>query len=68
MTSPPVALAVASAGSERPLRERRKAVFVCPQCTHTSPYDGDWEYVERTDGTAVRCPVCHEQITFRPDF
>jgi hypothetical protein len=68
MTPPPAILSVASGSSERPLRERRKAVFVCPRCTHTSPYDGDWEFRNREAGTAVCCPVCREQITFRPDF
>jgi len=68
MTSPPACLPAASGASERPLRTRRKAALVCPRCTHTSPYDGDWQYVDHGDYTAVRCPACHETITRRPDW
>ena len=67
MTSPPARLSTAPGRSDRPLRTRRKAVLVCPRCRHTSPYDGDWQYVDHESGTAVRCPACHEQITVRPD-
>jgi len=67
MTSPPVSLSVVSGRSERPL-QRRKAILVCPHCTHTSPYDGDWEYVDRPETTVVRCPVCHEHVSVRPHF
>jgi len=67
MTSPPLCLTVASSASEQSLRTRRKAVFTCPRCSHASPYDGDWEYIDEDDRTVVRCPSCHEQISVRPE-
>lgn len=54
--------------TQRPLRERRKAVLTCPRCAHVSPLDGDWIWTDCEEGTEVRCPDCSELLTVRKRF
>lgn len=61
-------LPVGSGSAERQVRTRRKAVLTCPQCSHASPYDGDWVRRHTPDGTEIRCPDCYELLTLRNPF
>jgi predicted RNA-binding Zn-ribbon protein involved in translation (DUF1610 family) len=51
--------------AERPLRERRKAVFTCPRCGRTEPFDGEWRWVDCERGTELCCPSCETVLTVR---
>jgi len=50
----------------------RKAVYVCPDCGHESPVDGDWLVAEREvagDHMEVYgCPVCGGHVLSQPRF
>jgi hypothetical protein len=59
---------VSSGQAERPLRERQKAVLTCPRCTHTSPLDGDWRWIDCDRGTEIHCPDCEQLLTIRTQF
>lgn len=61
-------LPVALGGQKPSVQEQRKALLTCPRCSHESPPDGDWRWVEYRQGTEVRCPDCNELLTVREQF
>ncbi|MFC7135205.1 MULTISPECIES: hypothetical protein [Salinibaculum] len=56
---------VGSVPDTTPLRQRRKAVLVCPSCGHESPVDGDWVETLRDETVDVSCPDCRTLLTRR---
>lgn len=39
-----------------------KTTLFCPQCSHRSPYDGDWHVVESRSRVRYRCPECRAMV------
>lgn len=44
----------------------RISTLYCPDCTHHSPYDGDWRLQGRGDRLAFVCPDCGTVLTTIP--
>ncbi len=43
-----------------------KATLFCPECSHSSRYDGDWTRTRSGNTVHYLCPDCHTEITSRP--
>ena len=43
-----------------------KATLFCPECGHSSRYDGDWTRARSGRTVHYLCPDCHTEITSRP--
>jgi hypothetical protein len=43
----------------------RKGTLFCPDCDHSSRFDGDWRVVETGRGLSYRCPDCGVELTTR---
>ena len=43
-----------------------KVMLFCPNCSHQSSYDGDWNVVKTSQGSRSLCPDCRTEITSRP--
>ncbi|MBX0304974.1 phage terminase large subunit family protein [Haloarcula salinisoli] len=43
-----------------------KATLFCPECSHSSRYDGDWTRARSGQTVHYSCPDCHTEITTRP--
>lgn len=43
-----------------------KAALFCPECHHRSHVDGDWQRVEKPEGTELHCPECRATVGIDP--
>lgn len=43
-----------------------KGALFCPNCSHQSQYNGDWDVIKRSHGSRYLCPDCRTEITCRP--
>jgi hypothetical protein len=43
-----------------------KSTLFCPECGHSSRYDGDWTRARSGRTVHYICPDCHTEITTRP--
>jgi predicted RNA-binding Zn-ribbon protein involved in translation (DUF1610 family) len=43
-----------------------KAVLFCPECGHSSRFDGEWRVVQRAATDRYLCPDCDTEIAARP--
>ena len=56
-----------NAGSETAqLPADRKAVLICPRCSHESPVGGDWILLPGENAVDVHCPDCRARLARRP--
>lgn len=43
-----------------------KTTLFCPECDHSSRYDGDWTRAKSGETVHYLCPDCHTEVTTRP--
>jgi hypothetical protein len=42
-----------------------KGALFCPNCSHRSPYDGDWTVIKSGRSSRYLCPDCRTEVTTR---